>query len=332
MLEPEGEKVLPARSTRGKRMGALLGEAAEADTEFWNQDFFADEARDLEYEKSESSVSVYDSDFDDREDHGDEDGTESSDDEERRERLRKKKKLLPPGRARPTSARRPKATKAAATTTDSGATTSRDTGRRQSGLRRDLAGHAEVVRKSSRSSAIEASLRHEELKRMHEVEHRLRKFKRESDSYTKQKATDVSMETLLTESCLITEVENAQSLNYLLEREEEAKRRHAAQGRKVYNGPKVKYRSFKDDKGLARNEYHYTNGAVCPRVAPHSLTLPAPAPAPGPGAPRGKGPSFATAGVHMNQTRRKEKTIRAIVESSPKKTSVLKIKIKPLRQ
>ena len=34
---------LPVRTTRGKRMKALIGEAEEADNEFWGQDFFAEE-------------------------------------------------------------------------------------------------------------------------------------------------------------------------------------------------------------------------------------------------------------------------------------------------
>ncbi|QDZ22972.1 YL1 domain-containing protein [Chloropicon primus] len=240
---------LPVRSTRGKRMSALIGEAEEADKEFWNQDFFAEETRDQEYEKSDSETSVYDSDFDDKEDHGDEDGDEDSDDEERRERLRKKKKLLPPGRAKP----KPKA--------QAGPGSARPSSRRRSTQGVEV---VEIVRKSSRASVMEATARHEEHKRMQQVEQRIRKFKRESESFSRPKTMAVGMEDLLKESCLLTEVHNSQSLNYLLEREEEAKRRHAVQSRKVYTGPKVKYHSFRDKDGLSRTELVYTGGAQSP--------------------------------------------------------------------
>ena len=35
-------KVLPQRSTRGKRMNALIGKAIEEDENFWNQGIFAE--------------------------------------------------------------------------------------------------------------------------------------------------------------------------------------------------------------------------------------------------------------------------------------------------
>lgn len=258
---------IPARSTRGKRMNALLGEAEDADKEFWDQEFFAEEKRDGEYEKSDSETSFYDSDFDDAEDHGDGDGDEDdSDDEERRERLRRKKKLLPPGRPKPRSAPRPRpVTKVEEKNAPAPAGyMSVDGQRRFSALRRDMAG-AEIVRKSSRSSVVEASARHEEQRRMQEVEQRIRKIKRDSESYTRPKAMAISAEDLIRESCLYTEVYNAQSLNYLLEREEEAKRRHAIKTRKLYDEPKVKYRSFRGKDGLERTEVEYANGAEIPR-------------------------------------------------------------------
>ena len=52
--EPVEKKVLPQRGTRGKRMGKLVGEAAEADEQFWGQSAW-DEGSDEEF--SESDVS-----------------------------------------------------------------------------------------------------------------------------------------------------------------------------------------------------------------------------------------------------------------------------------
>lgn len=50
------KKELPSRSTRGKRLAALLeGEEAKADEEFWNQEFFKEEEGDQEYH-SEGNV------------------------------------------------------------------------------------------------------------------------------------------------------------------------------------------------------------------------------------------------------------------------------------
>ena len=60
VLEP---KVLPARGTRGNRMTALVAEEDSADEEFWQQDFFAEEGKDQEYEKSSEGEDEADTDF-----------------------------------------------------------------------------------------------------------------------------------------------------------------------------------------------------------------------------------------------------------------------------
>lgn len=43
------------RSTRGKRMNELIGEELDADETFWNQDAFAEEEEDLDFEDSSAS-------------------------------------------------------------------------------------------------------------------------------------------------------------------------------------------------------------------------------------------------------------------------------------
>lgn len=55
---------MPNRTTRGLRMGAVL-EDDEADNEFWGQDFFAEEAKEADWQESGSEATdVPDSDFD----------------------------------------------------------------------------------------------------------------------------------------------------------------------------------------------------------------------------------------------------------------------------
>lgn len=51
------------RANRGKRINQLLDEEADADDEFWQQDFFKEEAEDQEYESEKEEVDVIDSDF-----------------------------------------------------------------------------------------------------------------------------------------------------------------------------------------------------------------------------------------------------------------------------
>lgn len=55
---------LPSRSTRGKRIQQALEDENDADNEFWNQEFFAEEQEDIEYEASDEGEDVVDSDFD----------------------------------------------------------------------------------------------------------------------------------------------------------------------------------------------------------------------------------------------------------------------------
>lgn len=63
---PGGEYLLPQRSTRGKRLNAALEDDAEADEEFWNQEFFAEEAEDVDFKSEDEAEEedVPDSDFD----------------------------------------------------------------------------------------------------------------------------------------------------------------------------------------------------------------------------------------------------------------------------
>jgi hypothetical protein len=53
---------LPPRISRGKRVHLVLEE--EGDEDFWNQEFFAEEGQDIDYEESAEEEDVPDSDFD----------------------------------------------------------------------------------------------------------------------------------------------------------------------------------------------------------------------------------------------------------------------------
>lgn len=63
--EPQYVSALPSRSTRGKRLDALL--ADEGDDEFYGQEFFASESEDDEYESESEVEDVVDDDFHDEE-------------------------------------------------------------------------------------------------------------------------------------------------------------------------------------------------------------------------------------------------------------------------
>lgn len=70
------------RATRGTRMTALVGEAAEDDEAFWGHGIWQENESDNEsYETEEEKPDVFDSDFNDSEDDGDDEEESGSDDE-----------------------------------------------------------------------------------------------------------------------------------------------------------------------------------------------------------------------------------------------------------
>lgn len=82
---------LPARQSRGKRMRqAIEDEEEAADNEFWQQEFFAEEAQDIDYQSEAESEDVPDSDFDESVSEGDSEGEDEPTE-------RRSKALKPPG-------------------------------------------------------------------------------------------------------------------------------------------------------------------------------------------------------------------------------------------
>ena len=68
VLAPPTTKALPSRSTRGRRMGALVGEEAEADESFWGQDAWNADDSDFDMQGEKEQKDKFDSDFNDTED------------------------------------------------------------------------------------------------------------------------------------------------------------------------------------------------------------------------------------------------------------------------
>jgi len=61
---PPPPRELPQRTTRGLRTGEVAAVADDqADEEFWNQEFFAEEERDEEYETESEPEDRFDADF-----------------------------------------------------------------------------------------------------------------------------------------------------------------------------------------------------------------------------------------------------------------------------
>jgi vacuolar protein sorting-associated protein 72 len=101
--------VLPARSTRGRRVNELLGEEKQFDEFFWSQDIFKDAGEDADYEIESDHGDKFDADFWEEEPESDEnDTTDDYKEKETSQRsLRKKKpqlkfvQKLPPVKKKP---------------------------------------------------------------------------------------------------------------------------------------------------------------------------------------------------------------------------------------
>lgn len=64
MSTSDEKRSLPSRSNRGKRLTELIGEEAEADSKFWNQEFFQDDEGDTgEFTAIQEEEDIVDPDF-----------------------------------------------------------------------------------------------------------------------------------------------------------------------------------------------------------------------------------------------------------------------------
>jgi hypothetical protein len=234
-MAEEGRIKLPERSTRGKRMRAQLDdEDAEADAEFWNQDFFAEDARDADYQSEKEEEDVVDSDFYESE-------SEASD-EEVEVRERKKKTLRPPGappggsRPRPPKPQPQPKPKAPASSSPSAAAAGGVAGAASDELPQSVIFEATYeapsLRKSTRARVEEAQK--ERVQREQQAKATRRPARQtEFRVYTQEE--------LLAEAAR-TELENLASLKQLLAREEETKKR-ANMKKQRFGGPLIRSRS-----------------------------------------------------------------------------------------
>ena len=234
------------RGNRGRRMRELVGEEAEADEDFWGQDFFAEESEDdvfgstdEEQEREDfggdGASDSFDSDFDDSESESD--GAPA--DEPREERRRKKAK--PPGPPKPKKKRK------------------KGPGRPPGPAKP----HPPASRKSSRASMVDAAARLKATMAVQEQERQARERKAAARAAKAGARPRLTQYDLLAEAAR-TELDNALSLQRLLAREEESKRR-AARGCGGPPGPIVRHRSRRDERGEERTSLAFLQGAFIPR-------------------------------------------------------------------
>ncbi|KAG1652588.1 hypothetical protein FOA52_007920 [Chlamydomonas sp. UWO 241] len=254
-------KALPQRTTRGNRMaGALAAEEQEEDATFWNQEFFAEEAADNDYEEEKVSEDVPDSDFNESEEEDDGKGSGTDEDEG----SRRKKVLKPPGRE--TKKKPPSAAAVAARAARAAAAEDEDeedeevdemdaspsgrgggdgaagsSGAKKSAKRaRSPPMHLQAFDAPSlRRSTVSKTTEGAQARRKQDAKPKKAPTKKKDDGWR-----PMTQQELLAEAAR-TEVENTASLKLLLAREEETKRK-AMFTKKNYQGPLVKYHSKKE--------------------------------------------------------------------------------------
>ncbi|KAL0029592.1 hypothetical protein WJX79_006796 [Trebouxia sp. C0005] len=217
ILEP---KVLPARGTRGNRMNTLIAEEDSADEDFWQQEFFAEEGKDEEYEKSSEGEDEADTDFSESESD-----TDEEDPQQQKESVRtsRHKPLKPPG-SKKMSVTKPKQP------------LSEDAKALQADLKAErlaqqaLPGEAPTLRHSTRIRVEEAQ----------QVRQRAEKVK------PKRLRPQVELRPLTQDELLAeaarTELDNLRDLEQMVALEE-ATRKKAMYKRSKYSGPMVRFHS-----------------------------------------------------------------------------------------
>jgi hypothetical protein len=220
---------LPERSTRGKRMRAQIeDEEAEADADFWNQEFFAEDAGDADYASEKEEEDVPDSDFFESE-------SEESD-AEVEVRERKKKSLKPPGappggpRPRPPKPPQPKTPQTPASNSPSAAAAASD--ELPQSVIFEAMYEAPSLRKSTRARVEEAQKEREQREQQ-------AKTTRRPNRQTEYRV--LTQEELLAEAAR-TELDNLASLKQMLAQEEETKRK-ANIKKQRFAGPLIRFRS-----------------------------------------------------------------------------------------
>ncbi|XP_024545569.1 SWR1 complex subunit 2 isoform X1 [Selaginella moellendorffii] len=214
-----------ARATRGKRLTKLLDDEVEADNSFWGQEAFKEENNDKEYQEEAEEVDEFDSDFDQDE------GPESENEVKEEKEVVKKKRKFPykkPGAD--------KKKKSVSFLLKNVARTDKPKPKKKAPPRpsdqEDGDGESErIIRKSTRVSVV-ARQAERAAKAALQTTPKPVKRKREEEK-------KMSQEDMLLEAAQ-TEVINLQSLERMLAREEEVKKKAIIQ-KTVYNGPQVRF-------------------------------------------------------------------------------------------
>eukprot|EP00854_Cymbomonas_tetramitiformis_P011769 gene11769-13892_t len=220
----EARSRLPARSTRGQRLSALVEDDQEADEEFWGQDAFAEEEEDNEYKTESEAEDVVDEDFY---------KSESSEDDEEVvvEKEKRKKTLAPPGsKPKPKVAKMPYAREKNAVGADPG-------GRLASPIAKKtragtaVLGETPIAQRKSKRSAAEAA---------NEARTRLMDIRKAQKKVAQKRIVEdraLTQEEMLVEAAQ-TELLNQASLKQLEAMDEETKRKAVVQKDK-YQGPMI---------------------------------------------------------------------------------------------
>ncbi|WPT12904.1 SWR1 complex subunit 2 [Picochlorum sp. SENEW3] len=223
---------LPQRTTRGKKVGALaIPEDDDADEDFWNQEFFADEEQDEAYETESEPEDKFDQDFLDSEDEDEEDG---EDNEAQAQAMEPKKKILkPPGYKKQVRKKPP------------GSQPTKKVHIVDKG----------VVIPPERTMSVRNSTRRkvEDAKEMRKIQEGLKSKKSFKPVVHKQ----LTQAELLAEAAR-TEIENIRSLQYLEAVEEENKKRANATKSK-YIGPMISFKSIKNGEGYEQSSIEVRN-------------------------------------------------------------------------
>lgn len=260
-VPPPPGREMPERTTRGKRMGTAVaagaGQEDEADEDFWNQDFFAEEVQDEIYETESEPEDVVDADFEESEEEADSDEERQAEADARA--VDKKKTLKPPGYKQAPLKPKPKLKHVDA----------QETTNKQARAAPTVFIPAErtvSVRQSTRQKVQEG----EEERRMQET----MKPRRVSRPVVHRQLTQ---EELLAEAAN-TEIENFKSLE-LLEAREEATKKKANVKKGRYAGPMLRIFSSQDkDSKEEKTLIEVRNMGIPPELAPRTAPPSVPKP------------------------------------------------------
>jgi len=226
---PPPPRELPQRTTRGRRMGTAAAlQDEEANQEFWDQEFFAEEDQDEVYETESEPEDKFDADFLESEE-GEEDEENVDQTEKELRQQERKKTLKPPGYK-----------------VQKGPVKSMQ--KKTSSTKEDMEQRKEkaVFIPTERTISVRESTR----QRVQEAEDE----RKQMEASKPKKVVKPTSQRILTQAELLaeaarTEIENTKSLQYLVAIEEESKKKVDA-NRAKYVGPLIRLRSVGEGRRI----------------------------------------------------------------------------------